>query len=398
MESIKQKIKKLAAGFYDEILQVRRHIHMHPELSNEEYKTSDYIASKLVEYNINYTKGVFNTGILAVIEGKSTEGPVIALRADIDALPVNEKNEVDYKSVYDGKMHACGHDAHTASVLGAARILNQLREYFHGTVKLIFQPAEEKIPGGACFMIEEGVLENPSVDKIFGQHVFPELEAGKVGFKTGMYMASTDEINIEITGKGGHAAMPDILTDPVLIASQIVVSLQQIVSRNANYNIPTVLSFGRFIADGTYNVIPDKVKLKGTFRTFSEEWREKAHRRINEIATSVAQGYGGSCEVFINKGYPYLENNEELTLKAKKNAEHYLGKQNVVELKLRMTAEDFAYFSAAVPGCFYRLGTANTAKGINANLHTPYFNIEEEVLETSMGLMAWLAYNELTTD
>jgi len=371
---------------------------MHPELSNHEYKTAEYISSVLSELGIPHEKGIFTTGVVGLIRGKRPGAKTIALRADMDALPLHELNDVPYKSVHHGVMHACGHDVHTASLLGTARILQALHCSFGGNVKLIFQPAEEKIPGGARFMIDEGVLVDPPVDGIFGQHVFPELESGKVGFKTGKYMASTDEINIEITGKGGHAAMPDILTDPVLIASNVVVALQQIVSRNASYNIPTVLSFGRFIADGTYNVIPDKVHLKGTFRTFDEAWREEAHRRIINIATSVASGAGAKCDVYIQKGYPYLENDVSLTNNAMQSAREFLGPENVVDLNLRMTAEDFSYFARAVPGCFYRLGTANKEKNITANLHTPGFNIDEAALETGMGLMAWMALKELTQD
>ncbi len=395
MEGLKNHIQKLASKYAEEVIGIRRHIHQHPELSNEEFETSTFIASKLDEYGILYKKGIFKTGIAALIKGKEPDKKVVALRADIDALPVEEKNQCDYRSKHPNKMHACGHDVHTASLLGTAKILNQIKKEFTGSVKLIFQPAEEKIPGGAKFMIEEGVLLNPVVNSIIGQHVFPELEVGKVGFKTGMYMASTDEISITVKGKGGHAAMPDILIDPVLIASQIIVALQQIVSRHANYNIPSVLSFGEMKAHGTYNVIPDEVYLKGTFRTFDEEWRARAHENITRIATSIAEGCGGLCEIFINKGYPYLVNNDVVTENAVRSAEEYLGEENVVELKPRMTAEDFAYFTQALPGCFYRIGTANKEKGIISNLHTATFDVDEKSVEIGMGLMAWITLNEL---
>ncbi|MCF8234920.1 MAG: amidohydrolase [Bacteroidales bacterium] len=395
MEGFKKKIQHLAANYREEVISIRRHMHQHPELSNEEYETADFLASKLKAYGISYRTGVFKTGITALIKGRKPDRKVVALRADMDALPIQEQNEVEYKSMNKGRMHACGHDVHTASLLGTARILQELKDDFEGSVKLIFQPAEEKIPGGAKFMIEEGVLKNPEVKSIIGQHVFPEIEVGKAGFKTGMYMASTDEINLTIKGRGGHAAMPDLLVDPVLVASQIVVALQQIVSRHANYNIPTVLSFGQFLADGTYNVIPDEVRIKGTFRTFDEEWRARAHDHIARISQSIAKASGAVCEVFINKGYPFLVNDDIITENAVRSAEQYLGKENVIELKPRMTAEDFAYFSQDIPGCFYRLGTGNKEKGITSNLHTPTFDVDEKSLEIGMGLMAWITFNEL---
>ena len=391
-----QKIKELSGAYLEDIIQIRRHLHAHPELSTEETETMKYISAQLKEFGIEHETGIFQTGILGIIRGKNPDSKVIALRADIDALPIQEKNEIDYKSKNEGVMHACGHDVHTGSLLGTARILQEMKDDFEGTVKLIFQPAEEKIPGGAKFMIQEGVLENPRVENIIGQHVFPEMEAGKVGFKTGKYMASTDEINLLVKGKGGHAAMPNQLIDPVLIASHIIVALQQVVSRNADYTIPTVLSFGEFKAEGTYNVVPDEVRIKGTFRTFDESWRKKAHNRISKIAQNIAEAMGGICEVFINQGYPFVVNHEEMTKKAITHAREYLGEENVVDLNLRMTGEDFAYFSQEIPGCFYRLGVANDAKGITSNLHTPTFNVDEKSLQTGMGLMAWLAIRELS--
>ncbi len=397
MEKIKDQIKYLAEKYHFGIVDIRRHMHRYPELSNQEFETSKYISGKLKEFGIEHRTGVFKTGIVGSIEGKNPGKKLVALRADIDALPIHEKNDVEYISKNSGVMHACGHDVHTASLLGAAKILHQLRDHFEGSIRLIFQPAEEKIPGGAKFMIEEGVLEDPKVNSIIGQHVFPELEAGKVGFKTGKYMASSDEINLTIKGKGGHAAMPDRLVDPVLIASHIIVALQQIVSRNANYSIPTVLSFGEILAEGTYNVIPDEVKIRGTFRTFDEAWRKKAHENITRLARSVADGMGGECEVVIDNGYPYLVNDDILTENAFLAAREYLGDDNVVELKLRMTGEDFAYYAQAVPGCFYRLGTASEVLGITSNLHTPTFDVDEKSLTTGMGLMAWLAINELNS-
>ncbi|MDZ7742125.1 MAG: M20 family metallopeptidase [Bacteroidota bacterium] len=397
MEKIKDQIKKLAEKYHKEIVDIRRYIHRHPELSNQEFETAKYISARLEEYGIEHKTGVFQTGIVGIIHGKNPDKKMVALRADIDALPIHEKNDVEYKSRNPGVMHACGHDVHTASLLGAAKILHEIRDYFEGSIRLIFQPAEERIPGGAKFMIEEGVLEDPKVNSIIGQHVFPELQAGKVGFKTGKYMASSDEINLTIKGRGGHAAMPDRLVDPILITSHIILALQQVVSRNADYTIPTVLSFGEILAEGTYNVIPDEVIVRGTFRTFNEEWRSKAHENITRISRSVAEGMGGECEVHIDKGYPYLVNDDIVTENAFLAAREYLGQENVVELKLRMTGEDFAYFAQAVPACFYRLGTANEALGITSNLHTSTFDVDERSLQTGMGLMAWLAINELNS-
>lgn len=393
--TIKDKIKKLAQSYYSEIRDCRRYLHAHPELSNQEVNTSNYLAEFLEKEGIKVQRNVFENGLVAIIEGKNPGKKTIALRADMDALPILEENGFDYISINNGVMHACGHDVHMASLLGTAKILNTIKNEFEGSIKLIFQPAEELIPGGAKFQIEEGVLENPKVEQMFAQHVYPELEAGKIGIKSGKYMASTDEINIKVIGKGGHAAMPHDLIDPVYIASQIVVALQQISSRNAKFNIPTVLSFGEFIAKGAYNVIPNEVKIKGTFRTLNEDWRAEAHRRIEEIANGIAESAGGKCEVFINKGYPFLVNDEALSNKAFEAAVDFLGADKVEKLDIRMTGEDFAYFAQKVPSCFYRLGIGKTTKGKTAGLHTSNFDIDESCLETGSGLMAWLSLNEL---
>lgn len=395
MDVLKQRVKTLASEYSSEIVKIRRHLHAHPELSNKEFKTSEFITKILTELGIPFESGIFKTGIVALIEGRNASKKVICLRADMDALPICEKSDVDYRSKNEGVMHACGHDVHMSSLIGTAKILNELKDEFEGTVKLIFQPAEEKIPGGAKFMIEEGVLKNPSPTVMFGQHVYPDLEAGKIGIKSGKYMASADEINITVKGKGGHAAMPYMLVDPIVIASQIITAMQQLVSRNTHFNVPTVLSFGRFIADGTYNVIPDEVEIKGTFRTFDEDWRAEAHKKIEKIATSIAESAGGECDVFIDKGYPFLVNNVAVSERTYKNAVEYLGEENVVDLDLRMTAEDFAYFAQHIPSCFYRLGVSNKEKGITSNLHTSTFDVDEKSLETGMGVMAWFSLEEL---
>ncbi len=395
MESIKNIIKQLAQEYLPGIISLRRRIHSNPELAFEEFETSELVTGFLKDNSIEFQKGVAKTGVVALIKGRNPEKKTVALRADMDALPIIELNDVDYKSKNPGKMHACGHDVHISSLLGTAKILNSISEKFEGTIKLIFQPSEEKYPGGAKVMIEEGVLENPAPDVIFGQHVYPELDAGMVGMKGGKYMASTDEIFITVIGKGGHGAIPQKNIDPVLIASHIIVALQQIVSRNANPAMPTVLSFGRVVADGQTNVIPDEVKMAGIMRTFDETWRAEMQIRIKTMAHSIAESMGGTCEVEFDKGYPVLINNEYVTENARKIATEFLGEENVVNLELRTTAEDFAYFTQKIPGCFYRLGIRNVEKGIDSNLHTATFDVDESSLETGMGLMAWLAYREL---
>jgi len=391
--SLKENIKSLSEKYLSEIIQVRRHLHAHPELSFKEYNTSKFISGKLQEWGIPFKDGIVRTGITAEIKGtKTSNDKCIALRADMDALPITETNEVEYRSKNIGVMHACGHDVHTASLLGAAKILSELKNEFSGMVKLIFQPGEEKAPGGASLMIKEGVLENPKPSSIFAQHVFPDLEAGKVGFRSGKYMASTDEIYLTVKGKGGHAAMKGTYVNPLLIASEIIVALEKEFSET---KIPTVLVFGKIIGNGATNVIPDEVKLEGTFRTMDEKWRKEAHGIIKQIAVAKAKSMGGDCDVNITTGYPALVNDEQITRQAKKYAEDFLGKDNVTELELRMTGEDFSFFAEKIPACFYRLGTGNKSKGITSGVHTPTFNIDESALKTGMGLMAWIALSEL---
>jgi amidohydrolase len=392
---IRDEIQKLAAAFQEEIKELRRQFHRNPELSGEEYKTAELICLKLEEYGIKYSRGIAKTGIVGIIEGKNPSGKVIALRADMDALPILEESDIEYKSVIPGKMHACGHDVHMACLLGASKILMKIRDRFEGSVKLIFQPSEETYPGGAIGMIREGVLKNPAVSNVIGQHVINTVDAGKIGLKAGPYMASTDEIFLTVKGIGGHAATPEQLVDPILIASHIIVALQQVVSRNANPVIPTVVSFGRIIGDGRTNIIPNEVTVDGTLRTYDEEWRKTIHGKIKFMASGIAESMGGTCEVRISHGYPFLHNDENLTRIIRSLAIEYLGENNVVDLDARMTAEDFAYFAREVPSCFYRLGIRNEKAGIHSNLHTSTFNVDESSMETGMGLMAWLAYNQL---
>ncbi|HSW67416.1 MAG TPA: M20 family metallopeptidase [Bacteroidales bacterium] len=394
-ETLKEAVRKLADQVFERVVQFRRHLHRYPELSMQEHATAAFITSKLAEWGIPFIAGVAGTGIVATVHGANPNSQLIALRADMDALPITEAGNVDYRSENNGVMHACGHDAHVASLLGAAYILNRLSDRFEGSVRLLFQPSEETYPGGASMMIAEGVLENPVPTAIFGQHVFPLLEAGEVGFRSGNSMASTDEIYITVNGKGGHGATPDQVTDPVLIASHLLISLQQLVSRKAPPMVPTVISFGRFIAEGRVNIIPDTANLEGTFRTYDENWRKEAHALIKQHAEKFTESMGASCNVRIEKGYPVLKNDNILTERAIQYATEYLGHQKVKQIEPRMSSEDFAWYSQIVPACFYRLGTANQHKGINANLHTAAFNIDEEALRTGTGLMAWIALCEL---
>jgi amidohydrolase len=389
------KIKDLASNLHEEIRSIRRHIHQNPELSFQEFNTQNYVWQQLEDAGIANKQKIANTGIVAIIEGKNPSIKVVALRGDMDALPIIEANDVPYKSNNNGVMHACGHDVHTSCLLGAAKIINQLKGEFEGTVKLVFQPGEEKLPGGASVMIKEGVLKNPEVDNIIGQHVMPLLPVGKVGFRKGLYMASTDEIYMTIRGKGGHGAQPHQNIDPIVAMAQVITALQQVVSRVASPIIPSVLSFGKIIANGATNIIPNEVYLEGTFRTLDEEWRAKAHESIVKISKGVSESLGCQCDIEIRKGYPFLKNNPELTQTAIENAINYMGAENVVDLDIWMAAEDFSYYSQELPACFYRLGTRNDAKNITSHVHTPTFDIDEDALPIGMGLMAWLAISEL---
>ena len=389
------RIKQLASKYHSDIVACRRHLHKNPELSFHEFNTQKFVEAKLNEYGIKNIQRMANTGVVALVEGKNPSKKIVALRGDMDALPIKETNPVEYKSVNEGVMHACGHDVHTSSLLGVARILNEVKENFEGTIKFIFQPGEEKLPGGASLMIKEGVLENPKPSSVIGQHVMPQINAGKVGFRKGLYMASTDEIYVTVKGKGGHGAMPHLIIDPVLITSHLIIALQQIVSRNAKPIIPSVLSFGKVIANGATNVIPDEVYLEGTFRTLNEEWRNEAHRKMKHLAETLAESMGGKCTFDIRRGYPFLINDEAVTDRARKAAEEFLGKENVEDLEIWMAAEDFSFYSQKVPACFYRLGVRNESLGITSSVHTSTFDIDESALETGMGLMAWMAMREL---
>ena len=386
--SIDIQIKELASTYFEEYRSIRHHLHAHPELSYKEYNTAAFVKQHLDQLGIPYTV-MADTGVIGVIQGRPSDR-VIALRADMDALPIQEENDVEYASTVAGVMHACGHDVHTSCLLGAARILNELKEQWDGTIKLVFQPGEEKNPGGASLLIKEGVLDNPKPQHIIALHVHPQLEVGKVSFGAGKVMASADEIYITIKGKGGHAARPHLTVDTILAASQLVVALQQVVSRNNNPFSPSVLSICSIQGGHTTNVIPSEVKLMGTFRAMDESWRFAAHKRITEICEHVAKSTGAEIMVRIDVGYPSVINDAELTPKAKSIASTFMGSENVGEMELSMGAEDFGYYSQKIPGCFFRLGTGNVSKGITSGVHTPTFNIDERGIEIGMGLMAWL--------
>jgi amidohydrolase len=384
-----EQIKEMATGAFDEIVEIRRHIHQYPELSFQEHKTSAYIKSILTTWGIPFIENIADTGIVVLLKGNNPELKTIALRADFDALPILEENEVDYCSANKGVMHACGHDAHASSLLGVVKILNSLKSEWEGSIKFVFQPAEEQFPGGAQQMIKEGVLENPKVEKMFAQHVFPELEVGKVGFRTGQYMASADEIYITIKGKGGHAALPHKYNNPIVAAAKLIINLEE--NFLQYQEMPSVFAIGFVQAKGHTNVIPESIELKGTFRTMNEEFRNLSHEKMQEIASAIAKEYSIDVNFSIIKGYPSLYNNVPLTKDAISIAKEYMGEENVITLDMRMTAEDFSYYSHEVPSCFYRLGTANASKGITHGLHTSRFNIDEEALKVGMGLMAYLA-------
>jgi amidohydrolase len=390
---MKHKIQELAKQWSEELISIRRHLHAHPELSYQEVETSAFIRKKLTEWGISYEYPIGGEGILAKVEGHDPTSRSIALRGDMDALPIIEGCDVPYKSKRDGVMHACGHDVHTTCLLGAAKILNSLKNEIEGTYYFVFQPGEEKLPGGASLMLKDGIFSKEKPSAIFGQHVYPELLAGQLGFGSGPYMASTDEIYVTVKGKGGHGAKPDKTIDPVLISAHLIVALQQVVSRWTDPILPAVLSFGKVMANGATNVIPQEVKLEGTFRTFDETWRKEAHDRMRQLAKGLVEGMGGTVNFDIVVGYPVVYNDPLVTDKARALATEYVGEKNVVDLKPRATAEDFAYFSQVMPGCFYRLGTAS-ADGTNAySVHHPLFNVDESSVAIGAGFMAFVALN-----
>ena len=386
-DMLKDKIKELAKNYAPEYIKVRQHLHAHPELSYQEFETSAFVQQELKKYDIPF-KIMATTGVVGIIEGQDPSSRIVALRADMDALPIMEENDIPYRSTKPGIMHACGHDVHTTCLLGAARILSETKKEWKGTVKLVFQPGEEKNPGGASLLIKEGVLKDPAPSAIAALHVNPQLEVGKLSFRSGKVMASADEIYITIKGKGGHAAAPHFTTDIILVASQLIVSLQQVISRNRDPFAPSVLSITSFQAGNTTNVIPSEVKLMGTFRAMDEEWRFRAHDIIKKHATELVHSMGAEIDVNIDVGYPTVYNNEQLHEMASAIAVEFMPEGKVEETEMRMGAEDFGFYSQQIPGCFFRLGTANKKLGITAGVHTPRFNIDENAIETGMGIMA----------
>lgn len=384
------RIRSLAGEIFEKVKAYRSHLHQYPELSYQEFNTCTFVSDTLNKLQIPHEKGIAGTGVVAIIRGDqhAVDQPCIGLRADLDALPIQEENEVPYASQIAGVMHACGHDVHTSILLGVAEVLFALRNELPQPVKLIFQPGEEKNPGGASLMIADGVLENPKVTEMYALHVFPDMLVGKVGFREGIYMASCDEIYMTVNGLGGHGATPHQTIDPILIGAHIVTSLQQIVSRRCDPKIPCVLSFGHFEGLGATNIIPSRVYLKGTFRTMDETWRAQALELIREQAEGIAKAFGGTVDVEISKGYPYLENDPATTRKMRRKAQDFLGAEKVEELPIRLTAEDFSFYSQVVPVCFFRLGVRNEARGITYGVHHPRFDIDENALRTGIEVMS----------
>jgi len=386
---LQEQIRQLAKKYAPDFIAVRHHLHANPELSYQEFNTSKYIQDRLTSFGIPF-QIMATTGVVGLIKGKNPAARTIALRADMDALPIKEENTVSYKSLNDGVMHACGHDVHTSILLGAAKILHELKDNWEGTIKLIFQPGEERNPGGASIMIKDGVLENPAPTAIFGLHVHPGLTTGKLSFRGGKVMASADELYFTIRSKGGHAAAPHLTADTILIASHLIIALQQVISRNRDPQNPSVLSITSFQGGYTTNVIPSEVKLMGTFRAMDEQWRLKAHELIRKLSAELVNGMGAELDLHIDVGYPAVYNNELLNDNVRALAEQFLGKVNIETTELRMGAEDFGYYSQLIPGCFYRLGVMNIEKGITSGVHTPHFNIDEDAIEIGMGMMAFI--------
>ena len=384
-------IKTTTEEVFPEVLALRRTLHRHPELSGDEQETARRVAEHLDGLGLDVRTGIYGHGILATLDG-GEPGPTLLLRGDMDALPIQEETGLDYASETEGVMHACGHDVHTSALLGAALILARHREAVHGQVRFCFQPHEERLPGGAKGMIDEGVLDDldgtPGPEAVFGQHVKPGLPAGTIGVRSGWAMASADEIYITVEGEGGHAASPhELSADATVVASEIVGALQTVVSRHCPPGVPSVLTIGKMVADGATNVIPARAHMEGTFRAMDEDWRFRAHDLIRRIATRTAEAHGATADVEVKTGYPGLYNHEEPTSVVKAAATEYVGSENTIDVDRWFAGEDFAYFLQERPGTFYQLGA-----GTEHGLHTSQFVADDAALRTGTGFMAYLAW------
>lgn len=399
-----QRVKEELDALRPQLVAWRRHLHRHPELSFQEHATAAYVAALLKTEGLEVRENVAKlhadapgTGVIAIVRGEAEpSNRCIALRADTDALPIQEVGKSDYCSTNPGVMHACGHDAHTSMVLAAGIALHRARTAWSGNVMLVFQPGEEKEPGGASLLIKEGALARPAPSAIIGQHVTPELPAGKLGFRGGPFMAAADELYLTVKGKGGHAAARDRLVDPILIAAALLPKLYEAARAAAPSGEPMVLSFGKVIANGATNIVPETLTIDGTLRTFNEDLRNHLHALLPRISREVAQAMGGDVEFRVVKGSPVVKNDPELTARLRAVAVELVGVDNVVDMDIRMGAEDFAYYTHVMPGCFFRLGTGDPAKdGTQSGLHTAAFDIDEQAMVTGAAMMAWGALSEL---
>jgi amidohydrolase len=399
MQRVKEIILQKSSSLKNEVIRLRRHFHMNPELSFNETGTASFIAGYLHENNISFRDGIAGTGIIGRIDGNKKGNMVIAVRAEMDGLPVSETNKTSYTSNKRSVMHACGHDAHMAMLLGAARIMYDMRDQFSGTILLLFQPGEEKSPGGARLMIESGELGKPKPDIIIAQHVLPELETGRTGYKPGRYMASCDEIYITVAGTGGHAALPGLTTDQILITSHLVIRLKEAITKKASgSNIPTVFGIGKISGEGATNIIPDKVEIAGTFRTFDEEWRKESQELIKSVCEKTATEFGVKVILNIAEGYPVLINDEKLTTEAITLSSDLLGKNKVeVYTETRMSSDDFSFYSGLAPSLYFRIGIKKEGTEMK-KLHSSDFDIDEESLETGVSNLCWLVLNLLSKD
>ncbi|MCD5324232.1 MULTISPECIES: M20 metallopeptidase family protein [Pontibacillus] len=394
---MKDAFRELIKPVENDIVAFRRYLHQYPERSGEEWNTSRFVQEKLTEYGIPFEKGFADTGVLGIIKGEQPGGTV-ALRADMDALPITEQAEVDYRSEVDGVMHACGHDAHTSMLLGTGYALNQLKEQLAGTVLLVFQPAEENSPtGGAGPMLDDGVFEQYEPDVIYGQHVWPTLPVGQVGIRDQEMMGASDRFTISVKGKGGHASMPQDGNDAIIMANQIITSLQTIVSRNVDPIESAVVTVGSIHGGYAHNVIADKVTLEGTVRTYKPAIKERVKHRFHKIVENVAEAFEGSVEIEYLDGYPSTINTPEWAEVARGSARTVLGEDSTPEVQPVLAGEDFSRFLERYPGAFIWLGTRIESEEDQMGLHDPKFMLNEKALPGGSATMAQIAYDTLLT-